>query len=339
MGSKKLVDILSRQGYCITYPSILELETSTAYSCASNNQLCPSGIQPTSILSSGVAWDNYDRFVETSSGKNTLHDTVGTIYQNIATEEELNIIQRNDASIEAPCNSSLNVRDLAGRRKRSFEEQSFEHLPYAKQRRPKFWHSSVASTEEPQNLINFQQSYFIWLLSHNLQIPNTPMCVGYNAKIFKDDSRIQKVEYLTQINNSPTDPAVVKETIRRSLQIASECQKNFFSVTYDLTMAKIALRIQSAEDEFKNLFISFGPFHIMLSFIKAIGKFISGSGLTTILIDSEILASGSISSFLSGKHFNRCRKIHPLLSLALQLLHLERFLNKMMRTRKILENT
>lgn len=76
-GSKQVVEILSRQGYCITYPSILELETSAAYSCASNNQLCPSGILRTSLLSSGVAWDNYDRFVETSSGKKTLHDTVG----------------------------------------------------------------------------------------------------------------------------------------------------------------------------------------------------------------------------------------------------------------------
>lgn len=84
--------------------------------------------------------------------------------------------------------------------------------------------------------------------------------VGYNAKILKDDSRIQKVEYLTQINNAPTDPAVVKETMRRSMQIASECGKKFFNVTYDLAMAKIALRIQSAEDEFQKLFINFGNF-------------------------------------------------------------------------------
>lgn len=99
-------------------------------------------------------------------------------------------------------------------------------------------------------------------------------------------------------------------------------------LAYDLAMAKIASRIQSAEDEFKNLFINFGPFYIMLSYMQAIGKFISGSGLTNILIDSEILASGSINSFLSGKHFNRCKKIHPLLSLALQILHLERFLQE-----------
>ena len=29
----------------------------------------------------GVAWDNFDRFVETKSGKDTLHDTVGVAYQ------------------------------------------------------------------------------------------------------------------------------------------------------------------------------------------------------------------------------------------------------------------
>ncbi|RVE41875.1 hypothetical protein evm_013483 [Chilo suppressalis] len=326
-GSKKVIDILSRQGYCISYSGILELETSAAYSSTSNNLLCPSGIQTTSVLSSGVAWDNFDRFVETTSGKNTLHDTVGIIYQSIPTEEELDAIEKNhEASTETAQSSSNNVRDLSGRRKRAFEPEIFETVPYAKQRRPEFWRSTIQRIGEPEHLKQFQKIHFAWVISHKLQIANTPMWVGFNAKIFRDESRIQKVEYLTQINNTPTDPAVVKETMRRSMQIASECGKNFFSVTYDLAMAKVALRIQSAEDEFQKLFINFGPFHIMLSFFKACGKFISGSGLTNILIDSEILASGSVSSFVSGKHFNRCKKIHPLLSLALQILHFERFL-------------
>lgn len=114
--------------------------------------------------------------------------------------------------------------------------------------------------------------------------------------------------------------------MRRSLQIASECGKQYFCVTYDLAIAKIALRIQSAEDEFKNLFINYGPFHIWMSLHKAIGKFNDGCGLTNILVDSGILANGSVSSFLSGKHFNRCKKIHPILPLALQILHFKRFL-------------
>lgn len=140
----------------------------------------------------------------------------------------------------------------------------------------------------------------------------------------KDESNVQKIEYLNQISLSPTDPEVVKETLRRSLQIAVECGKSYYNVTYDLAMAKLALRIQSSEEEFSKLFILLDLFHIEPSFMKVIGKFITG---LVWLTDSQILASGSVASFLSGKHFNRCRKIHPLLSLALQILHFKRFLD------------
>lgn len=88
-----------------------------------------------------------------------------------------------------------------------------------------------------------------------------------------------------------------------SLSIASEIGKTFFNATYDLAIAKIVLRIQSANEKFKNLFIIFETFHILMSLHKAIGKFIKGSGLTNILI-----------AFLSSKHFNRCKNIHPLFS-------------------------
>lgn len=66
----------------------------------------------------------------------------------------------------------------------------------------------------------------------------------------------------------------------------------------------------------------------MLSFFKAIGKFIDLSGLPNMLVDSGILAGGSLNSFLTGKHFNRCKKIHPILSLAIEKLHFDSFLQK-----------
>ncbi|KAG5899222.1 hypothetical protein JTB14_034480 [Gonioctena quinquepunctata] len=121
------------------------------------------------------------------------------------------------------------------------------------------------------------------------------MWVGYNAKLIKDTSKIQKIDYLRQINNSPTDPAVIKETMRRSLTIASEFGKNYY--TYDVAIAKIALRIQSAEEEFARSFINSGPFHILSSYLKAIGKFIDGSGLVNMLVDSEILVKGEAERF------------------------------------------
>lgn len=331
-GGRLVVDILNRLDYCISYTKVLEFETSAAYSCAAKKQLCPSGIIPTSTLSSGVAWDNYDRYVETSSGKDTLHDTV---YQDIPTERDLGNLNINEPVINFE-SLNLKIRDNQGRRKRCYDPTEVPILRSAKQRRPDFSGNSTVSlsdatnatncSKEPTNLVTLRRLKFSWLLSHKLQIDNTPMWTGYVAKNFEENSKIQKIEYLLQINDSPTDLKVVKETMRRSLVIADECGKEYFNVTYDLNMAKYAMRIQAAEDAFKNLFIQFGTFHIFLAYFKAIGKFIDGSGLTNMLIASQIIANGSVKSFLLGKHFNRCRKIHPLLSLALQMLHIESFL-------------
>ena len=91
-----------------------------------------------------------------------------------------------------------------------------------------------------------------------------------------------------QINNSPTDPAVVSETLRRSISIADELGKKFFCVTFDLAMAKLALKIQAADSINDRLFIHLGSFHILMAFLKVIGKFINGSGLINLLVDCGI---------------------------------------------------
>ncbi|GBP96603.1 hypothetical protein EVAR_65156_1 [Eumeta japonica] len=73
-------------------PSIEELETEATYYSMLKSTICPDAIKTSSNLCTGIAFDNYDRFVETNDGKDTLHDTVGIIYQNI----DPNISQESD---------------------------------------------------------------------------------------------------------------------------------------------------------------------------------------------------------------------------------------------------
>ncbi|XP_032457827.1 uncharacterized protein LOC116417096 isoform X1 [Nasonia vitripennis] len=169
----------------------------------------------------------------------------------------------------------------------------------------------------------------MWVLSHHLKIANTPMWVGFNSKIVVDESMKQKVSYLTPINASPTNISVVYETMRQSQRIAEELQQQYIEVTYDLAIAKVAYQIQSAEHpQLSNLFIHLGAFHIMMAYFKAVGKFINECGLTYIMVESGLLASGSVNGFISGKHFNRCKRLHPLVSLGLQVLLFEDFVTK-----------
>lgn len=49
-------------------------------------------------------------------------------------------------------------------------------------------------------------------------------------------------------------------------------------------------------------------------------------GLTALMVDSELLASGSVNGFISGKHFNGCKRFYPIIYLTLQMLHFKIFL-------------
>lgn len=110
--------------------------------------------------------------------------------------------------------------------------------------------------------------------------------------------------------------------MKESQKIAEELGENCISVTYDLAIAKMAMQIQATEKpKFDNLFIHLGAFHIMFAYFKSVGKFIADCGLMNVAVDTELLASGSVNSFLDGKHFNRCKRLHPLMALGLEIMN------------------
>ncbi|CAG9760201.1 unnamed protein product [Ceutorhynchus assimilis] len=187
--SEKIITILNRYGHCSSYTTLQELETDATFSSSNQLDICPEDIIRAPNLCTGLAFDNFHRFVDTASGKDTLHDTVGIIFQNI-------------------------------------------------------------------------------------------------------------------VDN--IDDKVVLETLKQCQKAAEECGERYMQVTYDLGIANKALKIQSDKRPlFDNLFIHIGPFHIMMAYFKAIGKYIDNCGLTNIMVDTELL--------------------HPLAALAIQIMHYESF--------------
>lgn len=166
----------------------------------------------------------------------------------------------------------------------------------------------------------------IWSMSLP-PVDSVPMWLGYNCKIINDRSKIQTVEYLSPINDSPTSLAVVQKTLNIAKKVAQNCHQEQIIATYNLAIAKLAMQIQyTKKPEFDTVFINLGAFHMQMAYFKAIGKYIESSALMEILVEAEALAGGSTNSFLDSKHFNRCKRLHPLLSGALQVLHFEEYL-------------
>ena len=85
-GSKKLIGIFNKYGHCVSYTTTEELETERTFTVTSASKISPPDLVPDSSLTVGITYDNFDQFVETLSGKNTLHDTVGIVYQSVSEE-------------------------------------------------------------------------------------------------------------------------------------------------------------------------------------------------------------------------------------------------------------
>ena len=178
----------------------------------------------------------------------------------------------------------------------------------------------------PDKLSSWKKIDIGWMISHAID-SDISMWDGYHSIIQKDNTPLQKVSYLMPINASPTSNSVVWKTLKVAKKIANDCGCKYMQTTCDLAIAKVSCSIRSKEKPVLNdIFNHIGIFHIKCAFAKYLGTYIDGSGLINVLLDSAIIAAGSLNSFLSGKNYNRCKRIHLTIALALQKLHFQEFL-------------
>ena len=140
---------------------------------------------------------------------------------------------------------------------------------------------------------------------------STPMWIGWNVQHRIDKNATGKIWYLPAINLSPTSTTVVKEPMKRAQQLTVECGKREIDLTYSLAIAKMVMEIQTEEaPTFDNIFITLGLFHIEMAFFSVIGKYISESGRTHLLMESGIIENRSLTSFLLGRSYKESKCIY-----------------------------
>lgn len=208
--SKKIINILNRFGHCCNYTTLEELETEATIASVHRTQVCPPDIVLNPSLCTGVAFDNFDRYVDTLNGKETLHDTVGIIYQNIDKNFHSELNEDNHNSQE------LSSTTPSQKRKRSLTDFTPDIIPFGKRLKTPGRLTSLQIDQLPSlpdNFSSLQTIDLLHLLSYVFQVPNTPSWTGFNCRIIEDNSPKQKVSYLTPINLSPTNVSVVAFTM------------------------------------------------------------------------------------------------------------------------------
>ena len=114
----------------------------------------------------GVTWDNFDRFLETITGKETLHDTVGITYQTITEEESIDQEPddyENRSSEEETCftrevTKAIHETFHQKKRRRTYQSSSLDILPYKK--KLKLSISDFLFNDNPKRLKFENTSYY-----------------------------------------------------------------------------------------------------------------------------------------------------------------------------------
>ena len=319
-GSRKVIEVLNRHGHCIGYHTAEIIETDLATQIVNRQNVTPDGLLQHSGLCTFLAWDNYDERTETLSGLGTLHDTVGICYQNETDLSPATNALANDSVDSSELRIPAQIIPETYKSRRSLKLQQPILEPYRKKPRITVFKYTVTDIPRPPKLTTVERRDLFWMINVATS-PETPMWVGWNSQMTDDPLPKQKIAYMENLTLPITRLDVVAETLRVTQQVAQECGQEYGVVHYDLNAAKPALQIQSTEaPKYDNLFICFGPFHIMMSYFGSVGYLIDSSGGPEILVDADVLASGSLTGFLKGKHFNRCKRLHLLFATALQVL-------------------
>ena len=112
-----------------------------------------------------------------------------------------------------------------------------------------------------------------------------------------------------------------------SRQLAKQSNMTYTHITLDVGAAIKAFHvIWNNPVAWSDIVIHLGDFHAMMAYFGVIGLYVSGSGFEEVLFQADLCSSGSIRGVISGKHYNRCWKIHKTFAEVLERLFLEKFM-------------
>ena len=157
-GSRKVIEIMNRLGHFVSYHTVKEIEKEATFESTKRNLVTPLGMKRNPRYETGLAWDNFDRFVETITGKETLHDTVGITYQTITEEEPIdqesgddeNLSSEEETCITREVTEAIDETFDKKKRRRAYQSRSVNIIPYRKKLKLKT--SNFLSNDNPKRL-------------------------------------------------------------------------------------------------------------------------------------------------------------------------------------------
>lgn len=324
-GSKSVSRLLSGFGHACSYDTTVRLETMLALKQVHDSDTLPPGFSKKTFTV--LVYDNIDFSEETLTGHGTTHHTNGLMIQ----------LKSQD------CPAAPDTEDgsrLVGLPKstRTFNMPAEEILPYYQAARKGPQNIAPETAGQNYDAGDFASSKAADLSFIMRKVVNAsedmalPGWTAHNIKI-SDPLPLSKIHYLPVIEASPTDLATVKHILEDVVKYCNKVECESVMLVMDQAIYSKAQQIRWAVEPdspyYRQVVPRLGEFHTIMCFLSIIGKRFSLSGLDDILIESELVAAGSMNGVLSGKMYNRSVRAHKVLFEALSRLQMISFVESL----------
>lgn len=306
--------LVSGLGHAVGYHSLLRLETAAALQTQTRE--IPTGFTPGAWTT--LVWDNIDFAEETLTGADTTHFVNGIMLQ-------LSITEGNSSSQSAEVSRSV--------RKMPVQEKGIIPIHHTTSARIGPSLLGEMASDQAARLISPALTDLAYLLAkeahHN---PATlPGWKHFNQRLHSNHPRNKTaIHYLPLIEAPAGHIDTVNTIIVRSLALADKLNLSKIVLVFDQAIyAKIQELRWLHPNYAERTIVRMGEFHTIMSYLSILGKRFEGGGLGDLMIESGIVAAGSLPSVMSGKHYNRAARAHKLVFEALSRLRIRQFMEEL----------
>lgn len=155
-----------------------------------------------------------------------------------------------------------------------------------------------------------------WLYGKNTHSSTVPGWNGFmEFRTQGEEYKCSKIVCLPFINAPPSDYSTVYTSILTALDKCKLINQKTCVVTFDQPLFWKARDVVACVPDFSNVAVRLGGFHLLMSFMGAMGTIMAGSGLKQLFC--EVFASNSVDKIMSGHAYARAARGHSLAFAAL----------------------
>ncbi|XP_064120382.1 uncharacterized protein LOC135225033 [Macrobrachium nipponense] len=163
----------------------------------------------------------------------------------------------------------------------------------------------------------------IWLASfHVTQTARCPLWSGFNQTLMKQiHYDVSRIDILPFINNSPNHPDTLYSALCYAQDVSEKYRLGIIPVTFDQPLYQKAVEIVQASPDLTKVIVRLGGFHLLMSYMGAIGHIMAGSGLSDLW--ETVYGINTVKHMLTGHAYARALRAHMLTASSLvgKMLH------------------